>query len=183
MKHCGTETIETKRLLLRRFVIEDTEAMYRNWASDEMVTQYLTWPTHPAPSVSQQVLTEWINNYERSDFYQWAITLKEDGAEPIGTISVVSYNDQIGKVELGYCIGQQWWHKGITSEALQQVMTFLFEKVEALRIEARHDRRNENSGEVMKKCKMKYEGTMRQADWNNQGVCDVCYYALLKSER
>lgn len=45
------------------------------------------------------------------------------------------------------------------------------------------DPRNPNSGKVMKKCGMKYEGTLRSADWNNQGICDACYYALLKSER
>ena len=42
--------------------------------------------------------------------------------------------------------------------------------------------RNPNSGKVMKKCGMKYEGTLRSADWNNQGICDACYYALLKLE-
>ncbi len=50
-------------------------------------------------------------------------------------------------------------------------------------IEARHDPRNSYSGQVMKKCGMKYEGTLRGADWNNQGICDACYYALLASER
>lgn len=35
MKHCGTQRIETERLLLRRFVGEDAEAMYNNWASDD----------------------------------------------------------------------------------------------------------------------------------------------------
>lgn len=34
MKHCGTQTIETKRILLRRFSEDDAEAMYQNWASD-----------------------------------------------------------------------------------------------------------------------------------------------------
>src|SRR5699024_88759 len=43
--------------------------------------------------------------------------------------------------------------------------------------------RNPNSGKVMKKCGMKYEGTLRSADWNNQGICDACYYAVLKLER
>ena len=62
------------------------------------------------------------------------------------------------------------------------MMAFLFDEVEVNRIEARHDLRNPNSGRVMKKCGMKYEGTMRSADWNNQGVHDVGYYALLKSE-
>ena len=42
MKHCGTQSIETERLVLRRFSIDDAEAMYRNWASDPEVTKYLT---------------------------------------------------------------------------------------------------------------------------------------------
>lgn len=34
----------------------------------------------------------------------------------------------------------------------------------------------------MKKCRMKYEGTMREADWNNQGICDFSEYAILAKE-
>lgn len=51
------------------------------------------------------------------------------------------------------------------------------------KIESRHDPRNPNSGAVMKKCGMMYEGTLRQADWNNQGICDASYYAILKNDR
>lgn len=69
------------------------------------------------------------------------------------------------------------------SEALKTVMDFLFDEVDVNRIEARHDPHNPNSGKVMEKCKMKYEGTLRSFDWNNQGICDACCYALLKSER
>lgn len=39
MNHCGTKRLETERLILRRFVIGDAEAMYRNWASDGEVTK------------------------------------------------------------------------------------------------------------------------------------------------
>lgn len=84
---------------------------------------------------------------------------------------------------IGYCIGRKYWNKGITSEALKSVMDYLFDQVGFNRIESRHDPRNLNSDKVMKKCGMKYEGTLRMADWNNQGVCDACYYALLASER
>ena len=86
-------------------------------------------------------------------------------------------------VHIGYCIGRTWWHKGITSEALKAVMDYFFEKVEVNRIESRHDPRNPNSGGVMKKCGMKYEGTLRQADRNNQGICDCSFYGLLASDR
>ena len=58
-----------------------------------------------------------------------------------------------------------------------------FDVVGANRIECRHDPRNPNSGSVMKKCGMQYEGTLRCSDWNNQGICDACYYGILKSDR
>lgn len=183
MKHCGTQRLETDRLILRRFVIEDAAAMYQNWASDDEVTKYLTWPTHANLEVSQSVINDWTNSYTEETFYQWAIVLKELGEEPIGSISVVDRKEKTSTVHVGYCIGRAWWHQGIVSEALKVVMDFLFDVVGANRIEARHDPRNPNSGRVMKKCGMQYEGTLRSSDWNNQGVCDVCYYALLKSER
>lgn len=64
---------------------------------------------------------------------------------------------------IGYCIGEKWWHQGITSEALQHVINFLIDEVGMNRIEAVHDSQNPNSGKVMKKCGMKYEGTLRQS--------------------
>ena len=51
------------------------------------------------------------------------------------------------------------------------------------RIEARHDPNNPHSGAVMRKCGMRYEGTSRQADRNNQGICDCARYAILRSDR
>ena len=79
MIHCGTQSIETERLVLRRFSIDDAEAMYRNWASDPEVTKYLTWPTHTGVEVSRAVLKDWISAYSQNDYYQWAIVLKEHG--------------------------------------------------------------------------------------------------------
>lgn len=182
MKHSGTQRLETERLVLRRFVNEDAVAMYKNWAADEEVTKYLTWPPHPNQEVSQKVVEDWVKAYDNESYYQWAIVLKEKG-EPIGSIAVVHMNEDVSMVHIGYGIGKTWWHNGITSEALKAVMDFLFDIVDVNRIESRHDPRNPNSGKVMKKCGMKYEGTLRSSDRNNQGVCDACYYALLKSER
>ncbi len=183
MKHCGTQKLETDRLILRRFVEEDAAAMYGNWASDSEVTKYLTWPAHSSKEVSEKIIKEWVNSYSANNYYQWAIVLKENGDEPIGSIAVINRNETVGMAHIGYCIGKPWWHRGITSEALKAVMDFLFDEVDVNRIETRHDPRNPYSGAVMKKCGMQYEGTLRSAAWNNQGVCDACYYSLLKSER
>ena len=141
MKHCGTKMIETERLILRRFVIEDVENMFKNWASDPEVTKYLTWPAHSDIGITEFILSDWIKSYEKDDSYNWAIELKEIG-EVIGNISSVNNNEAVNKVHIGYCIGNKWWNKGIMSEALKAVIDYFFEKVEVNRVEARHDVNN-----------------------------------------
>lgn len=183
MRHIGTQRLETPRLVLRRFSLDDAQAMYDNWASDPEVTRFLTWPAHKSPDVTAMIVAQWVDAYAKDDAYQWAITLRENGDAPIGSIAVVSHSELIMKAEIGYCIGRSWWGMGIMTEALGAVMDFLFDQAGVQRIEARHDTRNPASGAVMRKCGMKYEGTHRMADWNNQGICDASYYALLAAER
>ncbi len=181
LTHKGTQTIETARLILRRARLEDAEPMFRNWASDPEVTKYLTWPPHTSVEVTQKILEIWLAEYDKSDQYQWMIELKELG-KPIGSISVVRQNDYVQEAEIGYCIGTRWWHKGIMTEALTAVIEYLFVEVGMNRVAARHDPNNPHSGGVMRKCGMKYEGTHRACDRNNQGICDAAQYAIVRSE-
>ena len=153
--HKGTKTLETSRLILRKALPEDADAMFRNWASDGEVTKFLTWPTHTQVEITCEILNIWAKNYKQPDYYQWIIVLKELG-EPIGSISVVEKRDDIGEAEIGYCIGKAWWHQGIMTEALTAVMEYLFDQVGMNRIEARHDVNNPHSGAVMKKCGFRY---------------------------
>ncbi len=182
LNHQGTRIIKTERLRLRPFRLEDGAAMYVNWASDPEVTKFLTWPTHPNRQVSEAVLSDWVSHYGEKDYYSWAITL-DASDDPIGSIAVVNQNERVASAEVGYCIGRKWWHQGIMTEALQAVMDYLFDEVGFLRVCSRHDPRNPHSGAVMHKCGMRYEGTLRQSDWNNQGICDAAWHALLASER
>ena len=179
--HKGTQVLETDRLILRPFRMEDTRAMYDNWASDPDVTRFLTWPAHSSPAITELVLRDWIANYNKPEFYQWAIVLRERDL-PIGSISVVEHDDAVRRAHVGYCIGKAWWHQGIATEALQAVISFLFRDVGMQRIEARHDVNNPHSGMVMQKCGLVFEGIHRQSDRNNQGICDTAWYAILADE-
>lgn len=178
MRNLGTKTIETERLILRRFALSDAEAMFKNWASNDEVTKFLTWPTHKDVETSCRVLDMWVKDYSNDKYYQWCIELKSTG-EAIGSIAVVDYKENIEAVEIGYCIGSEYWNQGITSEALSALIRFFFQEVGVNRIESRHDPRNPGSGKVMMKCGLKYEGTRIQADKNNTGICDVAMYGML----
>lgn len=182
MIHLGTRRLETERLILRRFEEKDVQAMFDNWETDGEVTRFLRWL--PACDIEETyvVLARWIADYKKPESYQWAIVPKELG-KPIGSISAVDMDDRTEMVHIGYCIGRKWWHQGYTSEAMARVIDFFFDEVGVNRIESQHDPRNPNSGMVMRKCGMTYEGTLRQADWNNQGICDACIYSILKQDR
>jgi len=120
--------LETKRLILRRFTIEDAEDMYNNWASDSEVTKDLTWPTHPSSEVSKMILREWISRYRDDNYFNWAIEYKETG-KVIGSISVVNYNESVSSADIGYCMSRSLWGNGIMPEALIKVIDYLLNKV------------------------------------------------------
>lgn len=183
MKHIGTQYIETDRLILRRFQLSDAPAMFANWASDDEVTKYLTWPTHADMSVTEGILGQWVPQYEKDDYYNWAIVLKEHGPQPIGNINVAHWSEDREAPEIGYCMSRRWWHQGIMTEALGAVLGFLFDRVGVEQIVALHDTNNPHSGGVMRKCGMAFDGVREKAGKNNQGVVDMARYVLKASDR
>jgi len=181
MKHKGTQILETERLILRPFVKGDAQDMFDNLAGDDEVTKYMNWVTQQSIEETKNTLEKWTQRYAEEDFYNWAIEIKET-QNNIGFISVVSCDEIVEKVELGFGIGKNWWHKGVMTETLNTVIDFLFKEIEVQRIQASHDTNNPNSGKTMQKCGMKYEGTLRRAEITNNGICDVSYYAILADE-
>ena len=182
MNKTGTQRLETHRLILRRYRIEDAEDMFRNWASDPEVTRFLTWPAHKSVDVTRYVLNDWIPRYEDGGYFNWAIEWKETGSV-IGNIAVMKLHEETEAAELGYCMSRAYWGRGIMPEAIRAVMDYLFDTVGLNRIEAAHDVNNPKSGRAMEKAGLKLEGIHRGYGKNNLGVCDVVIRALTKGER
>lgn len=181
MNHQGTVTLETDRLILRRFTVSDASAMYRNWASSREVARFLTWEPHANVQETEALLREWVKNYDSPDCYNWAIALKPEG-KLIGNISVVHMIPETACAVLGYCMGEPWWGKGYMPEAGGAVMQYLFETVGVNRIAANHDIGNPKSGRVMQKLGMHYEGTLRQNGFARGRVFDDVWYGILAED-
>lgn len=182
LEHCGTRIMETDRLILRRFTIDDAQDFFDHWANDPEVTKYMTWKPHKNIEITQAVLALWLNAYEHADNYHWAIVLKE-GAKLIGSISIMNIEDTYERSEVGYCLAKDYWNQGIMTEALKAVIDFGFARVGFNRIQACHYAENPASGRVMVKAGMKYEGRFKQYLKDNQGRfvdCDI--YAIVKDD-
>ena len=181
MNHKGTVTLTTDRLILRRYRIQDAEDAYRNWMASEEVTRYMMWPPYKSVDDVKSYIQSVIDCYG-DDRYEWVIECKENH-QAIGSIGAFNLNDTVASAEVGYCLSDRYWRRGIMPEALSAVIRYLFDEIGVNRIEATHDERNPASGRVMEKCGLRYEGTMRQAGHNNQGVCNSVIRAILRDDR
>lgn len=177
LNHKGTKEIHTNRLLLRKYRLSDAEEMFENYANDDRVTKYLPWKPYSNPADVIPFLEMTIKKYEEISTYNWAIIYQ---GSVIGGISAMSIDTMRNNCEVGYCIGYDFWNKGITSEALAAVITFLFDEVGMHRIMAKHDIENPASGEVMKKCGMIYEGRFKEYYLRHNGTySDALVYGIV----
>ena len=62
MTHAGTQTIETDRLLLRKYEITDADDMYRNWVTDPAVSRFWGWKPHENIIETKSLLQGWIKD-------------------------------------------------------------------------------------------------------------------------
>lgn len=181
LNHTGTITLETERLVLRRFTIDDSEAVYNNWTSDSEVSKYMRWEHHRSIQETFSKVSDWVKRYANNSFYQWAITLR-DSDEPIGAIGLIVVNESDMCGDFGYCISRKYWGKGITTEALREVLRLAFEMVGFNRIESYHSINNPASGKVMKNAGMKFEGLARQKYKSNVGFEDCNMYSVIRED-
>jgi ribosomal-protein-alanine N-acetyltransferase len=87
MNGIGTQEIETNRLILRRFQLDDYTKVYKNWTSDNMTTRYLSWDTHENEEITKQYIQSKLSLYDKEFFFDWIVIRKEDD-EPIGEIQL-----------------------------------------------------------------------------------------------
>lgn len=182
MKKIGTQSIETKRLLLRPFLELDAQAMYDNWASRSDNLLHVTWDAHESPEITKQSIARWIENYQNMDFYKWAICLKGKPDSVIGDISVVDMDEAVNACEVGYILSKDYWGQGLMTEALKAVLIYLLQDASFNRVTARFVTANPASGRVMAKAGMSYEGTFRQDVFHKGQVKDFSVYGILRSD-
>lgn len=146
----NTPTLETERLILRRFTERDMEALFLI-LKDEEVNTFLPW--YPLKSLEDTIKfyeERYAVAYEQPQGYAYAICLKENDI-PIGYIQVSMEENH----DFGYGLRKEFWHMGIVAEAGKAVIEQV--KKDGLPyITATHDRNNPRSGNVMQKLGMTY---------------------------
>ena len=150
--------LETERLRLRYITEADTEAIFRNWASDPEVAKYVTWNAHDNIYVTKEFIKFCLSEYQKENCYRYGIERKSDG-ELMGMIDVVGYHH--GNPVIGYCSGRKYWNNGYMTEALKALIQELFsEGYETLVVEAVDE--NYGSNCVIKKAGFEFVASRKE---------------------
>lgn len=181
LENIGTNTIETERLILRRFEYADASAVLKNWAADERVQSMYAEPTYSTEEQVNGLLDKYISAYEKSDYYRWAIIGKDCG-ECIGQIAYFLVDGKNNFAEIEYCIGAEYQRKGYATEATRAVMAYGFERMNLHKVQISVKSVNAPSKRVIEKCGFAYEGTLRDYFYERGEYIDRLYYSMLKSE-
>jgi ribosomal-protein-alanine N-acetyltransferase len=173
--------IETKRLVLREYRMEDWEAVHE-YSSDADVARYMVW----GPNTQEQTreFVERVVSYQSQDprtHFELVVELKETG-KLVGGIGIRIKDQRTGSADVGYCYHRSVWGKGYGTEAVQAMLKFGFDSLGMHRIWATCAVENKGSAAIMIKNGMQQEGHFRKDQMIKGEWRDTLLYAILEDE-
>jgi ribosomal-protein-alanine N-acetyltransferase len=182
MKHFGTQTIETARLILRQYKMTDAEDMFRNWVADQEVSKFWGWEPHDDIEETKTLLSAWMKEYGRVDYYHWVIIHKET-FQAVGYIYLNEMNDESRSASVHFLVSRSYWNQGIMTEACKAVMDFSFSKIGVLSIHTHHHVDNPASGKVLQKSSFRFIDTQYREIADCPRISgNYCFYEITKDD-
>ncbi|HIW73453.1 MAG TPA: GNAT family N-acetyltransferase [Firmicutes bacterium] len=109
--------------------------------------------------------------------------IEVDGAAA-GNVSLTLGGDVYRRsAELGYWLAEDFWGRGIMTEAVKEICRLGFERWAIVRIYAEPFARNAASRRVLEKAGFSLEGVMRAGVCKGGEILDYCMYSLLRTDR
>lgn len=169
--------LETKRLIIRDIKLEDSKEVF-NYRSDVNSNKYQSWipKTINDVTIFIEKCAKIIN--QKSSWYQLVI-IKKDLKLLIGDIGLHFLSDN-QTVEIGCTLNKQYHHKNFATEALFEVIRFLFYDLNKSKIIASVDPENIASIKLLEKLKFKQKKYKKNSIYSNGKWVDDMVYSLLK---
>ena len=168
-----TKILETERLILREFVDEDLEELYRMNSNKEVMKYVGDGSTRTYPQQQEELKRLKQFYVKNPGMGIWATILQEENTF-IGGSGLVYY-DGTKKIELGYRLLKEYWNQGLATEASRALLRYGFEELGATLIVSSAHPDNVASRRVMEKVGLQFK------DIRFQYGCDQAYYEIDRS--
>jgi len=177
-KRIRVPRIETERLILRPWEKKDATALYA-YAKNPNVGPHAGWKPHKDATESREIITEiFLKNM------CWCVTEKATG-RVIGNIGLEDdiRRPGLGSKELGYSLDEEFWGRGIMTEAAKKLIVYGFEELKLNVMSINTSESNFRSQSVIDKCGFHFEGVLRNSSKEYDGTPrNLRVYSMLRSE-
>ena len=133
---------------------------------------------------TEQDATDYISamlSEDENETFAFAITIDNKAIGSIGAFR--QKNIHRHTAEIGYYIAEEYWGKGLMTEAVKQICSYIFDKSNIVRIYAEPFSYNKASCRVLEKAGFLYEGTLRSNAIKNGKTIDMLMYSRLKTDK
>lgn len=151
----------TQRIKLRRIGYDDQSAMFE-YTSNQEVTKYLEWDSHINIAQTREFISRTMNDYNTKEYsFTWGIEYV-DIPKLIGVIRIYDYIPVYGRAEISYIMNPDFQGRGIMSEAILKILSYCFNELKLVRIQAKCSTSNSGSVKLLQKIGMTREGCLRK---------------------
>lgn len=172
--------IEGRIINLRTLENSDAYSIYKN-AKDREVSKYTHLPYPYRLKYARDFVRLCQEHYKKKTDYELGIESKKTG-KVIGMISLMHIDNSHRSAEVGYWLGNQYWRRGITKEALTLILDFGFNTLELVKIYAKVLHPNLHSIRLLQSAGFRYEGRIRKSVLKEGSWFDELIFALVDED-
>lgn len=158
-----TIILETERLRLRTWSVDDAGAGFRIWGDPEVMRYVGTGQPNASVEETRAWLERMIAHQQRHGFCFWAVVDKKTG-QLLGSCGMGYQRDGGLPIEFGYTLARSHWGRGLTTEAAAACLRYAFEELRLPELSASVDSRNIASQRVLEKIGFTYQREEQLAD-------------------
>jgi RimJ/RimL family protein N-acetyltransferase len=170
----------TDRLVLRRFAPTDA-VRFAAYRSEPDVARYQSWDA-PYPLERADAFIAWLGLHhpdDPGDWYQLAIAERSSPAVIVGDCGFRSRLEDPAVVDVGFTLSLAAQGNGFATEAIGELLRYLFEDRAKHKVCADCDTRNAGSWRLLDRLGFQREGTLRESYRDGPGWADEYLYGLL----
>ncbi len=173
-------TVESKRLILRKITETDKMDLF-DLLINSRIQRRMVWNHLNNMEDITQYIKEILSSYENNEPSCFAIELKESG-KLVGIIEFINFKEEFMCLEVHYMLLPKHHNKGLMTEALIKIISFIFKETSINRMEAFCLKSNHASGKVLEKAGMHLEGIMREKIFIEDDYADLKFFSMIRSD-
>jgi len=141
--------------------------------------------------IAKNMFDGFPNPYKKADAVNWIkFTIKDKKKTKYPLNMVITYKNKIaggigvgdlkgGKIGFGYWLGEEFWGKGIATEAVKIFINYIFKNIKPFKITANVFPWNKGSQRVLEKNGFGLDGIFKKDYIKNKEIIDQYYYSKI----